>query len=230
MQTDNAKSKQPSFFRQSTPDHLQIYQFEDQVPLMATQQLNPIIKLLCSKQHNESEQLAIANLAKKLDLYACIWEKTPNLSQELRETLWTLRDIDKCLYTGQLYLVQARYKHALQVLTEGIHNFSPDAPEYVLIKKLMQLARHRLRRYVDVITQSPYDILSTIISYLDPDSRSVCAYVSRSWRSRVLGCEEAWRILHLSGSSSRKKTKALGLFPAVAQHINTLTLHNDTKE
>ncbi|KAI8144575.1 hypothetical protein BJV82DRAFT_607782 [Fennellomyces sp. T-0311] len=82
--------------------------------------------------------------------------------------------------------------------------------------------------HVDFVTQSPYEILCAILSYIDTGSILQCIKVNRSWRKTIIQCPVPWRSIGVpsdemvSGGKQATPAEICHLFPIIAQHIEHL--------
>ncbi|KAI9243622.1 hypothetical protein BDA99DRAFT_530116 [Phascolomyces articulosus] len=94
-------------------------------------------------------------------------------------------------------------------------------PPYEKAKRNIQYSQqHQRQHYVDIITQSPQEILCLIINFLPMDTRVQCIKVCPAWRKTLLQCPEAWKVI-------KGDDEAYKLLPLVSHHIEILTIRNE---
>ena len=76
-----------------------------------------------------------------------------------------------------------------------------------------------IQNCVDIIAQSPYEIVSQVVEYITIEEACQCMEVSRVWRNKLLHVATPWRTVDLRSSMS-----ALKLLPRISQHVQNLIL------
>ena len=79
--------------------------------------------------------------------------------------------------------------------------------------------------HVDFISTLPFDLVGCILPQLPKQQLMECMTVSKTWRTQILECEEAWREVDVSSSSGTlDDPKFFKVTQIQAKHIRRLEL------
>ncbi|KAI9274763.1 hypothetical protein BDA99DRAFT_568915 [Phascolomyces articulosus] len=154
------------------------------------------------------------------------------IDQEIKETLQTIKNDPRnstfyYIHAAKLYSCQGQQQEAISILNQGITMVTQhDKDALLLLKQQLAIVTERSERYIDFISQSPYEIVFTIIYYLvdDQESRFTCLDVCRAWRSKFLDhATKLWPSLDLHGTPPRKNL--LKVLPIISKYVKNLRMY-----
>ncbi|KAI8148078.1 hypothetical protein BJV82DRAFT_575196 [Fennellomyces sp. T-0311] len=168
-----------------------------------------------------------------LEARAVMWEKKAKLSQELEDALLIIKyDCDNTsayLRAAKVYAIQGKQQDAIDMLEHAL-NSSPNDEQKELIQQQITIAKARLDRRIDFITQAPFEIASNIIGRIGYDDKiKEPMNVSESWRSMMLQCPEPWESsIYMKYASDwlwKKPFTLQELIPLISHHIKRLVVY-----
>ncbi|KAI8146391.1 hypothetical protein BJV82DRAFT_666177 [Fennellomyces sp. T-0311] len=95
---------------------------------------------------------------------------------------------------GDVYMMQGKSYQAVQAYGRGglMDQFMDQDASDALMTKFHQACDQADKR-VDIIAQSPFDIVANILPHLSTTSLLECLRVSKVWRNKTAQCRSAWR-------------------------------------
>ncbi|KAI8148987.1 hypothetical protein BJV82DRAFT_590292 [Fennellomyces sp. T-0311] len=75
-------------------------------------------------------------------------------------------------------------------------------------------------RYIDFISESPYDLLCVIVAFFDQDTMAICINVCREWRRILLECPVPWREMYIHNS------RHTAILSAISRYVNKLSIYD----
>ncbi|KAI8138421.1 hypothetical protein BJV82DRAFT_673770 [Fennellomyces sp. T-0311] len=175
-------------------------------------------------------------LVRALELRVTVWEKKAKLAEEVEDALLIIKydedNTNAYLRVAKIYAVQGKQQDAIDMLEKGLGT-SPSDEQAILLQQQLTIAKGRLNRRVDFITETPYEIACKIISSLDFDlDIGKCMNVSNTWRTVILRCPEPWQSSKITWHGNKwpwsNPSVLQEMMPLISRHIKKLDVHFPT--
>ena len=122
------------------------------------------------------------------------------------------------LCAGNLHMMQGRVQAAIEMFQTGLKQVPESDSNYPVLMDKLQEATQIYDKRLDILSTLPFELTSYAFSHLSMPELTVCMDVSKSWKSRVLQCTEAWRRIAVD-----PKYK-MSLVKTVSEHIRHLKI------
>ncbi|KAI8142475.1 hypothetical protein BJV82DRAFT_657706 [Fennellomyces sp. T-0311] len=129
------------------------------------------------------------------------------------------------LRKGRILSLYGQQKQAIEVFDEALANTAPDN---FLFKKLVnskEAARNLNSVHIDLIAKLPVEIVNNILSQISRRTVVTCLNISKTWRQRMLECENSWK--YLSIRDDPISIQCASIIPYTARHVKKLTIDSN---
>ncbi|KAI9274478.1 hypothetical protein BDA99DRAFT_239636 [Phascolomyces articulosus] len=157
------------------------------------------------------------------------------------------------LRLGDLYLRQGMSRAAIDIYDRGLENLHPPAPPlplpqqngetnsslvaddpksyYIQLINARKAAVKQHESRIDFIQRLSTELTMNIFMHLPLSAKVICTQVSRIWRTKILRCSVAWRVIICDKSLTTDTSTAVCNLVArndalgIGSHIRRLVLH-----
>ncbi|KAG2227619.1 hypothetical protein INT45_002304 [Circinella minor] len=122
------------------------------------------------------------------------------------------------LCAGNLHMMQGRAQAAIEMFQAGLKQVPESDSNYPVLMNKLQEATQTYGKRLDILSTLPFELMSCAFSHLSMPELTICMDVSKTWKSRVLQCTEAWRRLEVNSKYE------MALVKTVSEHIRHLRI------
>ncbi|KAG2219281.1 hypothetical protein INT45_000057 [Circinella minor] len=125
-----------------------------------------------------------------LVLQAASWARKHKYQEEL-ENAWAMinfapKNPTGYLIVGRRYIDQGLQERAIEVFNKGLKSVSFSDSNYELLQDGKIRAQKKSKHRIDIVNLLPFDLVSSIMKYVDPETVAESTLVSKNWNQKLL--------------------------------------------
>ena len=138
------------------------------------------------------------------------------------------------LLLGKLYSALGKQEKAIDIYKAALlqknvatqdHNNNNNSIWMQQIAQEMNKAIQQNEKRIDPISRLPKELLYTIFTYLNQESKITCWNVSKKWRYSLTRASSAWSTLHINENEQHIDYRLTDHVPDIATHVRHLILN-----
>ena len=150
-----------------------------------------------------------------------IKEYTAELEKETHDMLQKIKTTPQdYIAAAKIYSYKGKQQQVIDICQQGLLLSSSsflsssldnrnDSSCCLILQQQLNIAKEKMERRIDFITQCPVEVAHTIIGYLDFNAAIQAVDISRNWRYTFLDNKRIWQQFVLGGSGKQRKLAQL---------------------